>query len=656
MLNKLYKNSPFFLAIFWSLLLLANFAPSIPQPDAIIGYLWKIEFILAGLIFATLLTALKFPKEKFRQIKFSKREIYLIIAPVVLFTVWSGLSVAWSKSWRNALHHTLLWACYALFYILIRQIVVRPRLLDASLKIAGIVFAILGFACLVEDLNSAEINSLFTFRYYKYAEAAVMFLPVFLALSLRLKSNAAFASGAVALLAWLLIILSYSRTEFIAGFVCLGLFFSFIIASKQFQENWKKMIALFFVLMIPVLLTQTSILKSGDNSTVSRFVSGERNQSNLQWRFLVWGISLESFKRKPLHGVGADNFGVDYRAAQESYAQRDSNNKLLDLDQHVVAERSHNEYLQILAELGVVGAVIFGWLLLGIGTFIFSIRKKEASLLSLAALAGIFAFLVSSLTSSYSFRVPANGVCFFFLLAIAANELLKREKGEAESEKKTSVGILNLKPIFVSGLLIGSTMLIFSAGRGASLMYLQMALESSDKSEAEENYQKALSLDSRDALLRYYYGQHLYNLKRADEGVPHIRFAIDNGISTSLSYFDMATAQTLSSQKAEAEKTYAEALRTFPRSVFLLTAYASFLKENGRISEAETEYQKALQIDSRQAASWQIAHDEGTEKLTKAEGYNKELLPPMELNPLDGVYSLVNFQLQKNPDLAKRDF
>lgn len=657
-LINLGRYSPYFLISFWSLLLLANFTPTIPQPSVIIGYLWKVEFALAGLIFLTLIVAFKSLKEKSASIKFSTREIYWIISPVILFTVWSGFSIFWAESWRNALHHTSVWACYALFYLLIRQVVSQPHLLNVSIKVAGVVVSILGVACIIEYVSTYEnINQLFTFRYYKYAEASVMLLPVYLAVALQAKPRTAFLSGLVTVIAWLIILLSFSRTEFIAGLLCIGLFFALVIIFQDFKTYRKRLLFLFVALLVPLLLTQTSILKSEETSTISRFTSGERNQSNLQWRFLVWGITLESFKRKPVQGIGADNFVVDYRNAQESYANLDSQNKLLEIDQQIIAERSHNEYLQILAELGSIGAMLFVWLLVGIGTFLFSLRRKQVSLVSLASLAGIFAFLVSSLTSSYSFRVPANGVCFFFLLALAANDFLKKRKLETSSVEKYDFNFLKLKPVFIGcSLIICSAMLIFSAMRGISLMYLQTAMNNAEKSEAEADFQKAIALDNQEPLFRYYYGLHLYNKKRTAEAVPQIRFAINKGISTSISYFNLAAAQILARQDAEAEKTFAEALRIFPRSVFLITAYAAFLKENGREAESKVMFDKASQINAQQAASWQIAHTEGMEKLTRAGGSNKDLLPAMSLQPTDGVYSLIDFQLQKNPDLVRSNF
>lgn len=653
-IKKLSERSPFWLVCGWSLILLANFVPTFPQPATIIGYLWKVEFALGALILLTFVFALKFSKDKFNFIKFTDREIRCIVLPIILFTVWSGLSMFWAQSLRNALHHTLLWACFSVFYLLSRQIVAQRRLLDVSLKLSGLIIGILGAACFVEYLNTLNgLNSAFVFRYYKYAEASVTLLPLYLALTLQKKSRSALAFGAVALIAWSTVLFSLSRTEFIAGFVCVGLFFALVFTFKDRRKYLTKTAVILSVFFVFVVLTQSSILKSEETSTVNRFANDEQSQSNLQWRFLVWGITLEAFKSQPLHGIGADNFVTDYRTAKENHSNLYPESKLLEIDEHVLAERSHNEFLQILAELGVVGIFLFGWLLCGIGRIAFAVIGKSASLLSIASFAGIAAFLVSSIASSYSFRVPANGVCFFFLVALAASGL--RRHNESAANERTGFDLVKLKPAFVGfGLVICSAMMIFSGVRGVSLMYLQNAFQSTDKIEAEKNLQTAIAFDTDEPLFRYLYGMQLFAAKRPDEAVSQMRFAIDNGIATSISYFNLASAQITARQNDQAEQTFIEALRVYPRSIFLRTAYAAFLKENARESEAQNEYQKADRINPKQAVSWWTAHTEGMTKLSLIDNRDDKFVRPMDLKPADGIYALIDVQKQNNPELVRK--
>jgi O-antigen ligase len=664
--TKKTARQPFFyiLAAAWSLLLLANFVPAIPQPEVIIGYLWKVEFALAAFLFAAIVFLLKLPQEKF--VRVTRKEFFLVILPLLLFTTWSGLTIFWAESARGAMHHTLLWACYCVFYLLVRQLASQPRALAVSFKITGLVIFILGAACIAEYVNSPEqINSFFTYRYYKYAEALLTLLPIFLASALRSKSKKSKQSifaAAVALIAWLVVLLSLSRTLFISGFVSVGLFFALIFIFQDWKKHLKKSALIFGSLVLCVFISQINFSSVPENSTINRFNGGESSQASFNSRFLFWGIALEAFKQSPLVGVGADNYISAYKPARENYSARDARNKLLEINEDVLAERAHNEYLQILSELGIVGAIFFAWLLGGIFYIFLSLRKNRIPLLSIASFAGISAFLISSMASSYSFRVPANGLCFFFLLALAVKSL-KSQVPSPRSEEKLNLrletrdlglGTWDLRLPAVCGLVICSAMLVFSGVRGASLMYLQFALKSSDKEEAAQYFQKAIALDAQDGTFRYYYGLELYGKKRHAEAITEIRHAIDKGVATSISYFHLASAQIVSKKPIEAEQTFVEGLRIYPRSIFLRTAFAYFLHESGRNSESQTEYEKASAINAEQAKSWHLAHAEGMKKLSQIEAQDKTFVKAMELKPVEGVYALLDFQRQFNPNLFRR--
>lgn len=636
-ISEIRKNSPFWLIAFWSVLLLVIFVPTIPQPSSIIGYVWQVEFALAGFIFLTLCAALVFYRNDIRLVRISRLEFFAVIFPLVLFTVWSGLSLTWAQTPRAALHHTLLWACYTLFYILVRQIVSKPQLILFSFKVMGIVVLILGAACLIQYVGSVKpITQVFTYRYYKFAEAVLTLLPLFFALSLRGKNKSSIYYTIFAVFGWLLIILSLSRTMFIAGVFCVFLFFGsvFFVYGKKYL---KKSFVIIFLLIFLTGLTQVSFLPGEEKNTFSRITKSNKfDQKSKNVRYLYWGIALETFKSNPLKGVGADNFVSVYKSGRENYSALDTENKLLEIDREVLPERAHNEFLQILSELGAVGFALFFWLLIGIVYLFLSIKKERRSLLTLASFAGIAGFLVCSLASAYSFRVAANGLCFFFMLALGAQGLVRKDSGDDSKGKSY---------LITFGLIICLAMLVFSGVRGWSLMYLAKAQSTSDQTEAENYLQKAIALDSRDAMFRFYYGARLYNQKRFDESLLHLRFAKDNGIANSPNYYLLLTAQVLSGNNAEAETTFRESLRVFPRSVFLRTAFASYLEKNGKQAEADIEYRKALEINPRQAQSWYLAHSKGLEKLGFLRLTDEELLEVGELLPQQAVLTLMNYEI-----------
>ncbi|MDQ6788964.1 MAG: O-antigen ligase family protein [Acidobacteriota bacterium] len=658
-LHKISRFSPFWLASVWSVILLAGFLPSIPQPAAVIGYLWKVEFVLATFILLTFVLALKFPKDKINLRKFDSREITRIILPLIFFTAWSGFSCIWAESSRNAVHHMLLWACYVLFYLLIRQISFSRKLLNVSFTTTGVVVSILGSLCLIEYFTTAtEFSADVSVRYSKYAEAIAALLPVFIFLAIEKKRRNSILFGAVAIIGWLGIIFSLSRTQFLAGTIGVLIFAACIVLFGRQKISLKKAVIFAGLFICVTACSQVSVL-TGNNSqqtTLNRFSNDERSQTSFALRFVFWNIALQSFEKNPILGVGGDNYVCDYDTARMAFAEKEPDNLQAAIYEDILPERAHNEFLQILSELGAVGALLFAWLLLGIAKCFLSARKKDISLLTLASLAGICAFFVSSTASSYSFRVPASGVCFFFLLALAVRGLLKAENEvEVIAEKNVGFDFLGIKPTFVAiGLIICAATLIFSAVRGVSLMYLQMALNDSDKSEIEADYQKAIALDEREGLFKYYYAMELYNDGRAAEAVPQMRFAIDRGISTSIAYFYLASAQINAKQMDEAEKTLTESIRLYPRSVFLRTFYAWLLKEEGKDAESTAEYEKSFEINPDQTKSWWLAQTEGTKKLNQKQTSGENYIRVMWLKPDMGVYALLDFQRQNNPKLLDR--
>jgi len=192
-------------------------------------------------------------------------------------------------------------------------------------------------------------------------------------------------------------------------------------------------------------------------------------------------------------------------------------------------------------------------------------------------------------------------------------------------------------------------MIGFSAVRALSIYHLSNAQNSVDKDGAAEEIQRAIDLDPSEPMFRLARGQQLYFAGNYDEAASELRFAIERGLATSPVYFNLLAAEMLGERKAAARQVFDEALRVYPRSVFLRTAYAAFLKRDGDVSGAEREFERARATNATQARSWQLAHDEGLERLALARHGDPSLLPVNELIPDGGPLALVNFQQALRP-------
>ncbi|MFN0140802.1 MAG: O-antigen ligase family protein [Pyrinomonadaceae bacterium] len=123
-------------------------------------------------------------------------------------------------------------------------------------------------------------------------------------------------------------------------------------------------------------------------------------------RFHFWPIALQIFLDHPILGAGFDAFGV-------AFTKYDTWNGILRVEQ------AHNEYLQTLADSGIVGLVcVIAFILLlfrrGIATVLSQqgFRKSAA----LGALAGCFGVFVHSF---FDFPLRTHSNTFFFLILVA---------------------------------------------------------------------------------------------------------------------------------------------------------------------------------------------------------------------------------------------
>lgn len=627
---------------YWPGLLLAGFGSVFIPLAPVLGYRWSVELSLAVVLVAA--TAQSLTQRSLLTDSTPRSELLWIFLPLSLFVVWSFLSILWSASWRAALHYSLLWGCYLIFYFFVRDAARDDERKGVTLKILGTVLFAVSLASIIEYVaGSPAATKLFNERFYSYAEVVVTLLPMLVAYSIEAERKWSRLALAVALVSWAVVLATTSRAMLIGGLVGLATFLMLSrVVIRQF-ENPKRWLAAFISLVALGMLFFVPF-RSQDRATVLQRMSGadEFSVKSANSRLLMWSLAVEGFRSRPLTGIGGDNYFADYRQLRESLSVRDPNNNLLEITENLIPERAHNEYLQILAELGVVGAGLFGWLLLGIAYLFWLAYRKKASLLTIGALSGMIAFLVASGASSYSFRLPANGISFFFLLAVASRELFGTDEGEK------SYRLHKLVPAI--GVTVSIAMIAFCVVRANSIWHMTKALNAKDESVRTAAIERAIAIDPSEPMFRFYYGQWFEQAGDHDAAIAQMRIAIDNGLADSTSFYRLASAQIGAGRSDDAKAAFAESLRVYPRSTFLRTAYAAFLKRNGDIAGADAEYGQALAINEKQARSWQLAHDEGLERLVQTARTDDRYVSPFYLQPESAPLVVANFQRRDLPE------
>ncbi|HYP50560.1 MAG TPA: hypothetical protein VEQ34_06430, partial [Pyrinomonadaceae bacterium] len=112
-------------------------------------------------------------------------------------------------------------------------------------------------------------------------------------------------------------------------------------------------------------------------------------------------------------------------------------------------------------------------------------------------------------------------------------------------------------------------------------------------------------------------------------------------INTTVSYSYLISAQTLSNDLEQAEKTNAEAVRIFPYSIFMRVRYASLLEKLHLKDESVKQYESARQLDKKQAETWRLLINNGAFAASQRAKTDKEILNLMELRPAPALYAIL---------------
>ena len=146
----------------------------------------------------------------------------------------------------------------------------------------------------------------------------------------------------------------------------------------------------------------------GGEEALSRFVGSVNTDDPTTGRAHFWSVTVDIIKHHPLIGTGLGAFGVVYTGY-------DSRNGLYRLEQ------AHNDYLQILSDAGIVGAIIA--LVFVVSLFRMGFARRESGDdfrrgVATGALAGCFAVLVHSFFD-FTLHTTSNALLFLVLAALA---------------------------------------------------------------------------------------------------------------------------------------------------------------------------------------------------------------------------------------------
>ncbi len=181
-------------------------------------------------------------------------------------------------------------------------------------------------------------------------------------------------------------------------------------SGEENKKNFRRSFAFVAGGLALMLVLFGAVLLLGGDESLLRGIGLQANQVDISTgRSHFWQIALKIFLAYPILGSGLDSFGT-------AFTNYDTWNGSFRVEQ------THNDYLQILADAGIVGfACIAGFIFLLfkqslqiIGTASDNFRRNAA----IGALAGCFGVLVHSFFD-FPLRTTANAFFFLLLVVIA---------------------------------------------------------------------------------------------------------------------------------------------------------------------------------------------------------------------------------------------
>jgi hypothetical protein len=435
---------------------------------------------------------------------------------------------------------------------------------------------------------------------------------------------------AVAVIGWTGVMLSLSKGAFLAGIIGFVIAFGgcLLFSNRRLRRPVLGLASLWLGVTVAV---QAFFLFASPAPATTDYFTGKAGNSFLstQHRFLVWRIACRMIATHPLTGVGADNFGAFTNIARADVASRDTTPPQTEIAEDAVLERAHNEYLQILAELGVIGLVLFGIAFGALKLDIFAEfrRRWRLSPMLWAAIAGMTAFAASSMVSSFSFRAVQNGVAFMLLMALALGRI-KRNRFAAMPGSRSP--LFTVAAVSLLGLIFFSTKAL-----GEYFAYMADTMTAGDAKIS--HLRPTLRFDPDNLNARAALSSHLENDGQYERAAGELRDAIDRGLGVTVTYAKLANLQRKAGDIAAAEKTFTEAVAVFPRSTYLRVEFAVFLDSIGRRADADYMMAAARSIDSKQANGWHALITQGSVAAFYAAQNDASMAQPSDLVPGNAV-------------------
>jgi len=441
------------------------------------------------------------------KIKFNSSPLNL---PILSFMIVCVLSLFWSNSpMVSLLELPLFLAGPILYFIIANNIKSKHQInhLLTSLLVFSSLLGIYGifqyqgidFAFWKANIGRQQVFGLFGNVNY-FAEYLIVPLPLAISLFFATRNRAHKIFLLVGILAMGgSIILTFTRGSYLAiGISSLFMFLLYLTSQgKGFIKEHKKififilaliiLVTFLFALPNPLNKPGTVISKIKSRISISQFTKG----SSLKRRAAIWGFTVLMIKDHPLLGSGLGTFKYNSLSYQAKFFEQGENRRLYP---YGIADKVHNEYLQLWAELGILGLGIFLWVIITYFNYGIKLLKRIKDEYKQGIVIGLMGGVVTVLIDSifgFPLHLPATLVLFWLVLGLTMSMNEKENDSPKIDPAKKANEIFRFKPILYISIILLTIILMVSIARP---FIAQTYWYKGFKEIEKENWNKAIKI------------------------------------------------------------------------------------------------------------------------------------------------------------------
>ncbi|MHC2994417.1 MAG: tetratricopeptide repeat protein [Candidatus Atribacteria bacterium] len=349
--------------------------------------------------------------------------------PILLFIIIAIISVLITNSFWSSLRGFVNILSYFLIYFIVINNIKNKDSFNFCLIIFFITASLTSLYLIIQyyeiDPFLSDIQRLTSTlgnRNYVASYLALIFPIAFSFFLLESKKRNKIFYEVTLLIIYTGIIICHTRAIWIAlifSLLLFGYLLSHFKINKILRDNKKWLVILFLLFLLITLIYSTdNPLNRSSITAAERAISAfDMQGSSLRTRLLIWQSTIDMIKDRPLFGSGLGTFPLHYLDYQANFLQRNPDY----LNFWGKAGEAHNEYLQILAEMGIIGLLFFLLIIIIFYKTNLNLIKKigtiNGKIIIVGLISGVTVTLIHGILS-FPFHIPAVGAAFWFIIGI----------------------------------------------------------------------------------------------------------------------------------------------------------------------------------------------------------------------------------------------